>query len=156
MHSLALRNAQLEAAIAASGIALAIGAWLLLRRKPEPPEERERRRRAHLSLTGRIIDGIVLDASAREDEGGDPAAADLIFYQYEIAGVTYESSQEVTHLRDHVDLRNCRVDLPASVRYDAKNPANSIVISESWNGLRFCAPSAAEGGAPATQRSGPL
>jgi hypothetical protein len=25
---------------------------------------------------------------------------------------------------------------PVSVKYDPRNPANSIVISEQWNGLR--------------------
>ncbi|MHB1699563.1 MAG: hypothetical protein ACYCSN_05405 [Acidobacteriaceae bacterium] len=128
---------QLAAAILAAGISA--GVRLLLHRKPMPPEERERRRRAHLSAEGRIIDGTVLDATTRDEEGDDgdgKNASDMIFYQYEIAGVIYESSQDVTHLREHVDLRNWRVDLPASIRYDARNPANSIVVSESWSGLR--------------------
>ncbi len=112
------------------------GVWLLLSRTPMPPEERERRRRAYLSSEGRIIDGMVLDASTREDDGDGKGVSDTIFYQYEIAGVTYESSQDVTHLGDCVDLRHWRVDLPASIRYDARNPANSIIVSETWNGLR--------------------
>jgi len=41
----------------------------------------------------------------------------------------------VTLLAEHV--RDIRADLPVQVRYDPHNPANSIVVAESWNGLRM-------------------
>jgi len=53
-----------------------------------------------------------------------------------VAGVTYEASQDVTHLRQFIDLYSCRLGLPASVKYDPHNPGDSIVISETWSGLR--------------------
>jgi hypothetical protein len=50
--------------------------------------------------------------------------------------VSYEASQDVTHLRHMVDLHTCRVGLPASIKYDPTNPGNSIVVAETWSGLR--------------------
>ncbi len=157
MESSALRNPHIQLAAAILAAVISAGAWLVLYRKPMPPEERERRRRAHLSAEGRIIDGTVLDATTRDEEIGDgdgENASDMIFYQYEIAGVTYESSQDVTHLRDSVDLRSWRVDLPASIRYDARNPANSIVVSETWNGLRTAPSALGESSRRAASRGG--
>jgi hypothetical protein len=29
------------------------------------------------------------------------------------------------------------MDLPIQIRYDPHNPANSIVVAESWSGLRL-------------------
>ena len=46
----------------------------------------------------------------------------LLVYSYDVAGVTYEASQDVTHLRQFIDLYSCRLGLPASVRYDPHNP----------------------------------
>jgi hypothetical protein len=60
----------------------------------------------------------------------------LLIYTYDVAGVTYEASQDVTHLRQFIDLYSCRLGLPASVKYDPHNPGDSIVISETWSGLR--------------------
>jgi hypothetical protein len=50
--------------------------------------------------------------------------------------VTYEASQDVTHLRHRVDLHTCRIGVPTSVKYDPHNPANSIIVAEEWSGLR--------------------
>ena len=63
-------------------------------------------------------------------------AAGVAGFQYDVAGVSYEASQDVTHLRHLVDLHTCRVGLPASIKYDPTNPGNSIVIAENWTGLR--------------------
>ena len=60
----------------------------------------------------------------------------LLVYTYDVAGVTYEASQDVTHLRQFIDLYSCRLGLPTSVKYDPHNPGDSIVISETWSGLR--------------------
>ncbi len=146
MHSLDLRGSPQQIGALALGAGVAAAAiWLLLRRRAVPEEELERRRRAYLARVGRIVDGVVLDGTVIDravsdnrlsDEVTGQEALQFILYRYEIAGVVYESSQDVTHLADYVDVQNCRLDLPASIRYDAGNPANSIVISETWNGLR--------------------
>jgi hypothetical protein len=48
--------------------------------------------------------------------------------------VEYTASQDVSHLKDQVpsDLASLTAVL---VRYEAKNPANSIVVAEHWTGL---------------------
>lgn len=114
---------------------LALVVWLLRRRRL-PPQEAERRRRLWLVRHGRLIDGSVLDLTeidATEAREGTPLQ--FLLYQYQIAGVIYESSQEVTHLNEYIDLQNSRIDLPASIKYDPHNPANSIVVAENWSGL---------------------
>ena len=37
----------------------------------------------------------------------------LLVYTYDVAGVTYEASQDVTHLRQFIDLYSCRLGLPS-------------------------------------------
>jgi hypothetical protein len=105
----------------------------MLTRKKPTPEEIERDRRDLLATMGRITDGTITDAPFAPD---DPTQTPrLLIYDYRIAGVTYECAQDVTSLADHV--RDIRTDLPIQVRYDLHDPANSIVVSESWSGLRL-------------------
>ena len=120
----------------AFGVVAAIVGYALLSRKNKKPEAQvERERRGQLTLRGRIIDGNVIDVLELEDvECGRQMI--LLIYTYDVAGVTYEASQDVTHLRQFIDLYSCRLGLPASVKYDPHNPGDSIVISESWSGLR--------------------
>jgi len=63
-------------------------------------------------------------------------AATMLIYKYDVAGVSYECSQDVTYLRQWINLHSCRLGLPTSVRYDPQNPGNSLVVSENWMGLR--------------------
>ena len=116
----------------AIGLATAALVTYLLRRRRKTPEEVERERRAWISKVGRITDGTVVDIN--EMDGTRPAQ--FIIYQYDVAGVSYEASQEITYLRQFVNLHSCRLGLPTSVKYDPHNPGNSIVVSESWFGLR--------------------
>jgi Protein of unknown function (DUF3592) len=118
--------------LGASGVVLA--AYLLLRRKPKTPEDLERERREWLDQVGRITDGTVIDV--QELRSGENKATTLLIFQYDVAGVSYEASQDVTYLRQRINLHSCRLGLPTSVRYDPQNPGNSIVLSEKWMGLR--------------------
>jgi hypothetical protein len=118
----------------AGGAAAALVMALLLRTKKQTPEDKERERRVWINMNGRITDGTVMDVQELTGQGG--VAHQLLIYQYDIAGVSYECSQDVTWLRHLIDLHSCRLGLPASIKYDPKNPGNSIVISESWTGLR--------------------
>ena len=61
---------------------------------------------------------------------------EIAVYKYDVAGVSYECSQDVTYLRQWINLHSCRLGLPTSVKYDPHNPGNSLVVSESWMGLR--------------------
>jgi hypothetical protein len=119
--------------VAGSGAVL--GAYALLRRKPKSPKELERMRRVWLDSAGRITDGVVIDVQElAPDSNSRPAI--LLIYKYDVAGVSYECSQDVTHLRHWINLHSCRLGLHTSVKYDPHNPGNSLVISESWMGLR--------------------
>jgi hypothetical protein len=119
----------------AGSSATLLGAYALLRRKPKSPEEIERERRAWLETTGRITDGTVIDVQELAPTNGHHPAVMLI-YKYDVAGVSYECSQDVTYLRHWINLHSCRLGLHTSVKYDPQNPGNSLVVSENWMGLR--------------------
>ncbi|MGC2618189.1 MAG: hypothetical protein WA414_04055 [Acidobacteriaceae bacterium] len=147
MVTLSLRDPHVIGTLAVSVVAIGgVAAWLMTRRRPSP-EEIERERRAHLVRTGRIIDGNILDVT--ESAVPEPEVTEFdapvppqlqeihfILYKYEIGGVAYESSQDVTTLRDQVRPGDLRLGFPCSVRYDVHRPENSIVVAENWSGLR--------------------
>lgn len=112
---------------------VAFGVGYVLRRRRKTPEQLEQERRLRISLHGRITDGTVIDAQEMSN-GTEPVQ--LLIFQYDVAGVSYEASQDITHLRQFVDIHTCRVGLPSSVKYDPQNPGDSIVIAEDWSGLR--------------------
>ena len=122
------------AVIAAGGLVLLAVVMVWLRRGRKMPEQRERLRRSLLDVGGRIADGTITDVQEMRAEDG--RAAQLLIYQYDVSGVTYHCSQDVTRLRHHIDLHSCRLGLHVSVKYDPQNPGNSIVIAEGWTGLR--------------------
>jgi hypothetical protein len=121
-------------AILAGAVVMAASAlWSRLRRKT--PEQRERERRLRITEIGRITDGAVIEVKEMRLNGsGD---IQLLVYSYDVAGVGYEASQDVTMLRHRIDLHSCRAGLMTSIKYDPANPGNSIVISENWTGLRL-------------------
>ena len=121
----------LFAAIAAVGFIVAISIWLYKRRKT--PDQREKERRLRISESGRITVGTVVDVHEMSGQSGQ---IQLLIFRYDVAGVSYEASQDVTHLRHLVDLHTCRIGLPTSIKYDPANPGNSIVVAETWSGLR--------------------
>lgn len=88
------------------------------------PAERERQRRAVLVAGGKMGDATLTEV--REE---------FIFYSYAVRGVEYTASQDVSSLKQFLphDLANVG---PLSVKYDPRNPANSIVVSEQWSGVR--------------------
>jgi hypothetical protein len=116
------------------GAGIVFALYFLLRRKPQTPEELERQRREWLDSVGRITDGTVIDVQELPFE--NQRSSTMLIYQYDVAGVSYEASQDVTYLRQWVNLHSCRLGLPTSVKYDPQNPGNSLVVSERWMGLR--------------------
>lgn len=129
-----MSNFRLISAVLGGGTLAAVGLSVLLRGHKKTADEREIERRERISRTGRITDGTVLDVHEITDEVN--GAMQLLIYQYDVSGVSYECSQDVTHLRQFIDLHSCRLGLPCSVKYDAQSPGNSIVIAENWSGLR--------------------
>lgn len=145
MNGFSLRDPQVIGTLAAAGLCLGgVAVYFALRKKPSA-EEIERQRRAFLVQTGRIIDGTLLDISELDAaESGQPEGMQLLLYKYEIGGVEYECSQDVSPLRDLVNIHDCRLGVPCSVRYDTHKPENSIVLAETWSGLRGTAISASK------------
>jgi hypothetical protein len=128
-----------------AAVAAASTFWLYRRRKT--PADRERERRLWLASNGRIIDGTIIDVCELPSHDHRPkkkaataAAAQMLIFHYDVAGVTYEASQDVTQLEQYVDPKNCRIGVPASIKYDPQNPGNSIVVAETWTGLRKSPP----------------
>ena len=112
--------------------AAALTSYSMTRKKPSA-EEIERERRELLATAGRIVDGSITETHWA---GGVPGPVpNTLVYRYRAAGVTYECAQDVSPLSDHV--RNVRIDLPVQVRFDPRNPGNSIVVAEGWSGLRI-------------------
>jgi hypothetical protein len=114
--------------------ALLLAFGLLAGRRRKTAEDRERERRLRITQHGRITDGNILDVQELDLDGR--GWAQMLIYQYDVAGVTYEASQDITYLRHKVDLHSCRLGLATSVKYDTHNPGDSIVVSEGWSGLR--------------------
>jgi hypothetical protein len=96
-------------------------AW---KRQQVTPQERERRRRTLLAARGKMCDAALVDL--REE---------LVLYSYSVRGVEYIASQDVSQLGAYLPVEK-PITAAVAVRYDPANPANSIVISEQWSGLR--------------------
>ena len=118
-------------ALAAFVIVLAVGAiaWRFLRRRPTP-EELERLRRLGIHRTGKMGDGEVVDVDGAS-----------IAYSYTVAGVLYTTSQDASSLQENLPADRMSVLGPVLVKFDPRNPANSIVLCEEWTGLRSRQPS---------------
>jgi hypothetical protein len=119
----------------AAGVAAAAGTalWLLTRKRPTP-DEIERERRQILVNFGRIVDGMLLDGFQIENEDGD--VRQMLLYQYEISGVSYQCSQDITRLAEIHDPAGIKIGMPCSIRYQPGSPENSLIVAERWSGLR--------------------
>jgi hypothetical protein len=69
-------------------------------------------------------------------EAEDGRTLTMLLYNYRIAGVDYECSQDITDMGEVVDAAQVRAGFPCSVRYQPGNAQNSIVVAEEWTGLR--------------------
>jgi hypothetical protein len=84
--------------------------------------EDEASRIARLSKTGRITDGNIIDA-----ESGLDGRITQVTYTYMLAGVQYESSQALSDAQKQHDS-DYAPGKQVVVRYDPRQPANSIVV----------------------------
>jgi hypothetical protein len=153
-----LKNFPIDWRIAAGAAAIivAVGVSLLRQvfKKPEDPEDEVKRRRSQLNQVGRIVEGLVVELV--ESQAGTPVPPSqpmfsrghasstaipgnglrrLVRYSYSIAGVTYETAQDVTGLEERLCLEHIASGQPASVKYDPSNPSNSILVADDWSGL---------------------
>lgn len=105
-------------------VLLALIAYREWKRRRVSPEERERRRRLWLVSTGKMGDATLVEIRDK-----------MLFYSYDVRGVEYTASQDVSRLAQRLPTDLSAMG-PVVVKYDPRNPANSIVISEEWTGLR--------------------
>jgi hypothetical protein len=127
------RDPRLIAALVVAAVLLCILIWLFIRWRTPSPEEVERRRRERVALEGRICDGVIVDARTLNGEDSVSPTPEVLVYSYRLAGVTYNCAQDVSRLADRIV--GFRLDQPIQIRYDPRNPGNSILVSESWSGL---------------------
>jgi hypothetical protein len=127
------RDPRIIAVIVIVLAAIAVGAWLFFRWRKPPAEEIERRRREILTLGGRICDGVIVDARTLNGEDSVSPTPEVLGYSYRLAGVTYNCAQDVSRLADRVV--GFRLDQPIQIRYDPRNPGNSVLVTETWSGL---------------------
>jgi len=123
---------EIAGGVAAVAAMAGVAAWMALRKRPSP-DEVEQARRHLLVQSGRLVDGMLLDTLSVNAEDG--RALTMLLFGYRIGGVDYECSQDIT-LLSSVDVARIRPGFPCSVRYQPGNPQNSIVVAESWSGLR--------------------
>ncbi|MEO8596143.1 MAG: hypothetical protein ABI759_22685 [Candidatus Solibacter sp.] len=105
-------------------VLLSIVGYRAWRRSRISPEERERRRCAQLVAAGKITDAMLVEL-----------AEPLVFYSYSVRGVEYTASQDISRFQEDPTVNFSGVSA-LSVKYDPRNPANSIVLAEAWSGLR--------------------
>ena len=130
--------------------ALAMIAYAFFRPAVDP-EEAERKRRLHLNQIGRIAEGQIVDLVERPPESKevrkglfgssarplkDMRPRYFVSYSYLISGVTYHTAQDITGLESQVRLERLVAGQPASIKYDAANPSDSILVADDWSGLR--------------------
>jgi hypothetical protein len=88
------------------------------RKKPET----ETSRLARLAQAGRIADGAVIDVKVDDNRN-----ITHIFYTYVIAGVEYESSQELS-VEQKTESSRYAPGTDITIRYDPRQPGNSMVV----------------------------
>ena len=93
----------------------------------------ERRRRERLAKLGRITDGSLIDTRTLANEESSSRTPEVLVYRYRVSGVVYECAQDVSYLPDR--LHDCQVGNAVQVRYDPRNPGDSILLAETWSGL---------------------
>ncbi|WP_263358473.1 hypothetical protein [Acidicapsa ligni] len=133
MVQISVREWQIAAVAAGIALAAAGGLWWLKRNR-HSADELEYERRQVLASYGRIVDGSLLDGFQVTAEDG--TTRDMLLYGYEISGVIYECSQDITPLREILDPAQVKLGMPCSIRYQPGSPENSILVAERWSGLR--------------------
>src|SRR5262249_60353433 len=117
-----------------SGAVIAAGAYFLFRGKRKTADDIERERREMLGQIGRITDGTVIDVQEISEDLPRPAT--MLIYHYDVAGVSYEASRDVTYLRQGVHLQSCRLGGPTPRRSHPPHSGKSMFVAGNGEGLR--------------------
>ena len=113
------------ALVALCALLIAVGVVYFLRSRRPSPAELERRRREMINAIGKMGDGTITELQPP-----------LVSYSYHARGIEYEATQDITGLEAYLPTEPQGMVGPVSIKYDPRNPANSIVISEKWSGFR--------------------
>ena len=105
-------------------VLIAAGVWMTLKSR-QTPAEREKKRRLAVNRWGRMGDASIIDVRDC-----------ILFYTYELQGVAYTTSQDVSEFQDALPPEPSHLIGPVGIKYTPTNPANSIIICEEWSGLR--------------------
>ncbi|MFN0168988.1 MAG: hypothetical protein ACKV22_21390 [Bryobacteraceae bacterium] len=114
-----------EIVLAAAGVALALAGVSILWNARRDVSGRERRRVTHVNRVGRMGEATVTEFRDH-----------TIYYRYELRGVAYAASQDVSALERYLPANPSMLIGNTAIKYHPRNPANSIVLCEGWNGLR--------------------
>ncbi|MFQ5926526.1 MAG: hypothetical protein ACE5MH_03735 [Terriglobia bacterium] len=117
-----------------------LGLWFSLwwKSRQQDPVEVERRRRLHINRIGRLAEGRVMELLDARNGVALEGPAQLILYRYQVRGVEYQAAQDITFLGPEtpaLDLRRVASGQAVNVKYDPKNPTNSIILCEAWSGI---------------------
>ena len=88
--------------------------------KPKKKVNTESEWREFLRTKGRITDGIIIDSEISDD------GEEIVYYQYNIQGVDFESSEILTEKQRENPLKYAS-GARVGVRFDPKNHGNSVL-----------------------------
>ena len=137
MVHISVREWQIASVTACVAVAAGATYWYLHRKQPTE-DELEYDRRQTIFNFGRIVDGMLLDGYPVTAPDG--TTREMLLYGYEISGVRYECSQDITALIHQLDPEKVKLGFPCSIRYMPGSPENSLIVSERWSGLRESIP----------------
>lgn len=118
-----------SAALVAAGV---LGLRALRRWRRKSPDEIERLRRMSVNACGRIILGRIVELA--EPQPGGPSGP-VLLYDYEVGGVTYEAAQDLSALPEIAAAAPFLPGQTTDIKYDPKQPTNSILACETWCGV---------------------
>ena len=118
---------------AVAGALAGVWTWKTVRCwRRKSPDELERLRRLGVNACGRIIPGRIVELA---DPVADGPPGPVLLYDYEVAGVTYEAAQDLGALSEIAAAAPFLPGQTTSVKYDPKQPTNSILACEGWCGI---------------------
>ena len=116
------------AGIAVLGLSVFAGMFAVIRshrKRRLTPEQFEVQRRKWLARHGKLSGGEIVEV-----------LGDSITYVYDVRGINYTASQDVATLKQFLPEDRWTIIGGVGVRYDPRNPANSIIVCETWTGLK--------------------
>jgi hypothetical protein len=100
--------------------------------RQKDPAEVERLRRLAVNACGRVSTGRILELL---DPVPDGPTESILLYEYEVAGVTYQTAQDVGPLPEIAAAAPFLLGQTAAIKYDPRHPTNSILACEGWCGV---------------------